>query len=122
ARHRAAEAAAEDRRGPQALELPQVRARVLAGGTVIEDPRSSPVYTPEVIEEIQEKAQLGRYRIRGFGTLRAKPLPSLDDLTFLPASLTRIPLEGYREKCVTRTVIGTRFAESPLDLEIPIMI
>ena len=34
--------------------------------------RVSPVYTPQVIEEIQDKAQLGRYRIRGFGTLRAE--------------------------------------------------
>jgi methylamine---glutamate N-methyltransferase subunit C len=84
--------------------------------------RVSPVYSPEVIEEIQEKAQLGRYRIRGFGTLRRHALPSLDDLTFLPASLTRIPLEGYREKCVTTTVLGTRFAEKPMLLEIPVMI
>ena len=84
--------------------------------------RSSPIYTPDVIEEIQEKAQLARYRIRGFGTLRPRPLPSLDDLTFLPASLTRIPLEGYREKCVTTTVLGTRYAETPLRLEIPVMI
>jgi glutamate synthase domain-containing protein 2 len=80
------------------------------------------VYSPEVIEEIQEKAQLGRYRIRGFGTLRRRPLPSVDDLTFLPASLTRIPLEGYREKCVTTTILGTRFAEKPIQLEIPVMI
>src|SRR5262245_32481577 len=86
------------------------------------DPRSSPVYTPAVIQEIQEKAQLGRYRIRGYGTLRPRPLPSLDDLTFLPASLTRIPLEGYREKCVTTTVLGTKFAEKPVTLEIPVMI
>jgi glutamate synthase domain-containing protein 2 len=85
-------------------------------------PRSSPVYTPAVIEEIQEKAVLGRYRIRGFGTLRARPLPSLDDLTFLPASLTRIPLEGYREQCRTTTVLGTRFAEQPIELAIPVMI
>lgn len=84
--------------------------------------RASPVYTPDVIEEIQEKAQLARYRIRGFGTLRRRPLPSLDDLTFLPASLTRIPLEGYREKCVTTTVLGTRSAAQPVTLEIPVMI
>ena len=37
--------------------------------------RHSPVYTPEVIAEIQDKAELGRYRIRGFGTLRQRPLP-----------------------------------------------
>ncbi len=84
--------------------------------------RTSPVYTPSVIGEIQEKAALGRYLMRGFGTLRSKPLPSLDDLTFLPSSLTRIPLEGYREKCVTTTVLGTRFAERPISLDIPVMI
>jgi glutamate synthase domain-containing protein 2 len=93
--------------------------------TVPRDPqgrRTSPVYTPSVIGEIQEKAALGRYLIRGFGTLRSRPLPSLDDLTFLPASLTRIPLEGYRERCVTTTVLGTRFAEKPITLDIPVMI
>jgi methylamine---glutamate N-methyltransferase subunit C len=84
--------------------------------------RHSLVYSPDVIAEIQEKAELGRYRIRGFGTLRTRPLPSLDDLTFLPASLTRIPLEGYRERCETKTVIGTRFAEQPITLDIPVMI
>lgn len=84
--------------------------------------RQSPVYTPRVIEEIQDKAALGRYRIRGFGTLRERPLPSLDDLTFLPASLTRIPLEGYRERCETTTVLGTRQAERPITLQIPVMI
>ena len=86
------------------------------------DERVSPVYTPRVIAEIQEKAALGRYLIRGFGTLRARALPSLDDLTFLPASLTRIPLEGYRERCETTTVLGTRFAEQPITLEIPVLI
>ncbi|HVL52726.1 MAG TPA: glutamate synthase-related protein, partial [Vitreimonas sp.] len=84
--------------------------------------RRSPIYTPTVIGEIQEKAAVGRYLIRAFGTLRTRPLPSLDDLTFLPASLTRIPLEGYREKCVTTTVLGTRFAEQPIRLDIPVMI
>ncbi|MSQ08062.1 MAG: FMN-binding glutamate synthase family protein [Dehalococcoidia bacterium] len=96
----------------------------MEGGIVNENRplRQSPIYTPDVIEEIQEKAALGRYRIRGFGTLRSKPLPSLDDLTFLPATLTRIPLEGYREKCETKTVLGTRVAGQPLELDIPIMI
>jgi len=84
--------------------------------------RVSPIFTPTVIDDIQEKAELGRYRIRGFGTLRERPLPNLDDLTFLPASLTRIPLEGYRERCVTTTVLGTRYAEKPIELDIPIMI
>ena len=58
------------------------------------------------MEDIHVKAELGRYRFRGFGTLRPRPLPSFDDLTFIPCSLTRIPLEGYRERCRTTTVLG----------------
>jgi glutamate synthase domain-containing protein 2 len=42
--------------------------------------------------------------------------------TFLTASLTRYPLEGYREKCDTTTVLGTRYASRPLELAIPITI
>ena len=82
----------------------------------------SGTYTPEVIEDIQVKAELGRYRMRGFGTLRERRWATFDDLTFIPCTLTRIPLEGYREQCTTKTVLGTRFAEKPIELDIPIMI
>src|SRR5262249_12529462 len=58
----------------------------------------------------------------GFAPLRHTWWPTLDDLTFLPCSLTRIPLEGYREKCSTKTVLGTRFAKKPIELDIPVMI
>ena len=60
-------------------------------------PKPSGTYTPAVIEDIQAKAELGRYRIRGFGTLRPRTWATFDDLTFIPCGLTRIPLEGYRE-------------------------
>src|SRR6516164_8245222 len=82
----------------------------------------SGVFLPHVIEDIQAKAETGLYRIRGYGTLRPRHWASFDDLTFLPCSLTRIPLEGYREKCLTRTVLGTRYASRPIELDIPIMI
>jgi glutamate synthase domain-containing protein 2 len=85
-------------------------------------PQPSGTYTPAVIEDIQAKAELGRYRIRGFGTLRPRTWATFDDLTFVPAGLTRIPLEGYREQCSTRTVLGARFASKPVELEIPVMI
>jgi methylamine---glutamate N-methyltransferase subunit C len=84
--------------------------------------RTSPVYRPDVMEDIHAKAELGRYRFRGFGTLRPRPLPSFDDLTFVPCSLTRIPLEGYRERCNTRTVLGARHARRPVELDTPVMI
>ena len=91
-------------------------------GRVVSTLRPSQIYRPDVMEDIHIKAELGRYRFRGFGTLRPRPRPSLDDLTFITCSLTRIPLEGYRERCSTKTVLGTRFAKRPIELDIPIMI
>src|SRR5438477_7883710 len=85
-------------------------------------PSASHTFSPDVIADIQAKADLGRYRIRGFGTLRERRWATFDDLTFLPCSLTRIPLEGYRERCITKTVLGTRYAQQPIELDIPIMI
>jgi methylamine---glutamate N-methyltransferase subunit C len=82
----------------------------------------SATFTPAVIEDIQIKSELARYRIRGFGALRQRTWATFDDLTFIPAGLTRIPLEGYREACSTRTVLGTRFAKQPVELDIPLMV
>jgi glutamate synthase domain-containing protein 2 len=81
---------------------------------------ASHTFPPAVIGEIHQMAEAGRYEIRGWGAKRA--LPSFDDLVFLTASLTRYPLEGYRERCDTATVLGTRFASRPLELAIPITI
>lgn len=94
-------------------------------GSLVKDPRvlrQSGIWRPEIIEDIQTKAELGRYRIRGFSVLRTRPMPSLDDLVFIPCTLTRIPLEGYRERCSSKTVLGTRFAKKPIQLEIPVMV
>ena len=86
------------------------------------DPWTEPSHTfgAEVIGQIHQMADEGRYEIRGWGAKRA--LPTFDDLVFLTASLTRYPLEGYRERCDTTTVLGTRFASKPLELAIPITI
>jgi glutamate synthase domain-containing protein 2 len=92
----------------------------MEGGALGRVLRPSRIWTAETIEDIQEKAEIGRYRIRAFSTLRRTT--SFDDLTFLPCTLTRIPLEGYRERCETRTVIGGRHGGQPLVLEIPITI
>jgi len=83
-------------------------------------PAYSGVWSPDTIEEIQEKADLGRYQIRGQATKR-QDLPSFDDLVFVPAGLSRMPLEGYREKCETKTVLGP-MAKRPLELDIPIYV
>lgn len=77
-------------------------------------------YDRRTLHYIQNAAAHGLYEIRGLGAKRQ--LPHFDDLVFLGASLTRYPLEGYREKCTTRTVLGTRYAKQPIELEIPITI
>ena len=69
---------------------------------------------------IREAAECGLYEIRGMGAKRA--VPSFDDLVFLTASASRYPLEGYREKCVSTTILGTRYAKKPIELAIPITI
>ena len=81
---------------------------------------SSQIFSPWVIDDIHAKADLGRYRIRGFSTFQK--VTHFDDLTFLSTGLTRFPLEGYKERCNTRTVIGGLRAEKPLVLETPIYI
>jgi glutamate synthase domain-containing protein 2 len=77
------------------------------------------IFPPEVIDDIHIKSELGRYRMRGFSLF--KKIPSWDDLTFLPGTLTRFVIEGYREKCLTRTVLGPR-ARRPMVLDIPVYI
>jgi methylamine---glutamate N-methyltransferase subunit C len=74
----------------------------------------------QIIHYIQRAAATGLYEIRGLGAKRR--LPHFDDLVFLGASLSRYPLEGYREKCSSATVLGTRFAKRPLKLATPITI
>ncbi len=77
-------------------------------------------YGDATLHYIQQAAEHGLYEIRGLGAKRR--VPTFDDLTFLTASASRYPLEGYREKCETTTVLGTRFAKKPIELGIPITI
>ena len=43
-------------------------------------------------------------------------------LLFLGASISRYPLEGYRERCGTDVTLGARFAKKPVILKIPVTI
>jgi len=82
--------------------------------------RESYTFDRNVIAEIRRAANTGVYRIRGWGAKRE--LPTFDDLVFLGASMSRYPLEGYRERCDTSVVLGSRFAEEPIEIDIPITI
>ncbi len=77
-------------------------------------------FNKNVIEYIQRASASGLYEIRGIGAKRK--VPNFDDLLFLAGSASRYPLEGYRERCTTKTVLGTRFAKKPIELAIPITI
>jgi glutamate synthase domain-containing protein 2 len=83
-------------------------------------PRKSATFDDYTLAEIRRAAATGIYDIRGGGAKRR--LPHFDDLVFLGASMSRYPLEGYREQCDTAVVLGTRFASQPIELKIPITI
>ena len=83
-------------------------------------PRKSATFDDYSLSEIRRAAATGIYDIRGGGSKRR--LPNFDDLVMLGASMSRYPLEGYREKCGTDVVLGTRFAKKPIHLKIPVTI
>ena len=83
-------------------------------------PRFSATFDEYTMSEIRRAAATGIYDIRGGGAKRK--LPHFDDLLFLGASVSRYPLEGYREKCGTDVLLGTRFAKKPIHLKTPVTI
>ena len=83
-------------------------------------PRTSYTFDAYTNSEIRRAAETGIYDIRGGGSKRN--LPNFDDLLFLGASISRYPLEGYRESCNTKVTLGDRFSSNPIHLDIPITI
>jgi glutamate synthase domain-containing protein 2 len=83
-------------------------------------PRKSATFDDYTLSEIRRASLTGIYDIRGGGSKRR--MPHFDDLVLLGASMSRYPLEGYREKCGTDVTLGTRFAKKPIQLKIPITI
>lgn len=82
-----------------------------AGGSLLWNSRS--------LEDIDVKATLGRYRIRGFSTFQR--ILHFDDVVFLPPSLGN----GSRsnpDEVSTKTVLKGRFAKNPLVLSTPVYI
>ena len=83
-------------------------------------PVKSATFDDGTLSEIRRAAATGIYDIRGAGAKRR--LPHFDDLLFLGASVSRYPLEGYRERCGTNVVLGARHAKKPIELKIPVTI
>lgn len=84
------------------------------------DSNESATYTADVYAEIQEKAETGHFRVAR--TPRSGSLPTFDDLTLIPCSLSRVPLEAFFEECATATTLGRRFASEPVELSAPVTI
>lgn len=78
------------------------------------------VWSSQSMLEIQRKSSTGSYKVRGCGATRI--VPTFDDLSILPAQVSRPPIDSYREPCKTEVVLGDRFAENPLKIDTPIMI
>ena len=78
-------------------------------------PRKSATFDDYTMSEIRRAAATGIYDIRGGGAKRK--VPNFDDLLFLGASMSRYPLEGYRETCGTNVVLGSRYAKNPIELD-----
>ena len=74
-------------------------------------PRPSATFDEVSLSEIRRASATGIYDIRGFGAKRK--VPHFDDLLFLGASISRYPLDVW---------LGTRFAEKPIHIKIPITI
>src|SRR5271167_2698218 len=112
------------RLGSQTLSFPHRQRRIVLMTAqdrwIHTPPRLSATFDEFTLAEIRRAAATGIYDIRGFGAKRK--LPHFDDLLFLGASVSRYPLEGYREKCATDVTIGTRFASKPINLKIPVTI
>jgi methylamine---glutamate N-methyltransferase subunit C len=79
----------------------------------------SQIWTPETIKDIHRRAD-GGYLLSGFRPFH--DIPTFDELVFLAAGLTRFPLEGYKEKCRTQTILGARSSSIPLVMETPVYI
>jgi len=77
-------------------------------------------WNAKVQEDIAVKAQIGRYRIRGYGA--GRPLPHLSDLAFKRDLSTVEPDRDVVSRVDLKTSLGGRFGATPIDLSMPVMI
>jgi len=73
----------------------------------------------ETVDRILREASHGMHLVRGTGAHRI--VPDFDDLVVMCAQTSRPPIDSYREPCYTDVVLGSRYAENPLKLDIPVL-
>ncbi len=77
-------------------------------------------WTTEVFQDLQVKAELGRYRIRGFSTFQR--IAHFDDIIFIPRYLSGKGVESRPADVSTETVLGTRYARNAISISTPVYI
>jgi glutamate synthase domain-containing protein 2/formylmethanofuran dehydrogenase subunit C len=80
----------------------------------------TPYWNAKIQEDIRVKAQIGRYRIRGYGTTR--PVPHFSDLAFKGDIAAVLDQLGDPPSVNLRTLIGDRHGARAIDLSMPVMI
>jgi len=77
-------------------------------------------WTNEVFQDLQVKADLGRYRIRGFSTFQR--IAHFDDIIFIPRYISGKGVELRPADISTETVLGTRYARNAISISTPVYI
>jgi glutamate synthase domain-containing protein 2 len=101
------------------LRYPRTEPRVRVVPFFIGSERTD-YWNAKVQEDIAVKAQIGRYRIRGYGA--GRPLPHLGDIAFRRDLATVDADPDVVEKVDLATSLGGRFGAKPIELSMPVMI
>lgn len=80
-------------------------------------------WTPQSISKIHALSHLKHYQIQNFNTFNHQ-IPTFNNLTFIPTTMTHLPLENYQKNCNTHTILNNhpKLIEKPIELNIPIYI
>jgi methylamine---glutamate N-methyltransferase subunit C len=101
------------------LHYPRTEPRVRVIPFFVSSERTD-YWNEKVQEDIAVKAQIGRYRIRGYGA--GRPLPHLGDIAFRRDLSGVEPDPDVVSRVELATSLGGRFGATPIDLSMPIMI
>jgi glutamate synthase domain-containing protein 2 len=101
------------------LRYPRTEPRVRVTPFFVASERTD-YWNAKVQEDIAVKAQIGRYRIRGYGA--ARPLPHISDIAFRHDLSAVEPDPDVVSKVELATSLGGRFGAKPIQLSMPVMI
>jgi glutamate synthase domain-containing protein 2 len=101
------------------LRYPRTEPRVRVIPFFVQAERTD-YWNGKVQEDIAVKAQMGRYRIRGYGATR--PLPHLNDVAFRRDLSGVEPEPDVVSNVQLATSLGGRFGATPIELSMPVMI